>query len=91
MSVDDFIKLLQSGGGWIIYCYLFFMHVLPKIAPNYAKLINKRHTREDRLFDLIGTTNAQNEKLSSALEGLTVAFREHNHRLEKLEDCLKQK
>ena len=90
MSADEVLKLIQSGGGWVIYVYLFFMHVLPKIAPNYAKLVNKRHTREDRLFDIIATTNTQNAQLVAALEGLTQAFRENTHRLEAIEDNYKK-
>lgn len=90
MPVDEFIKLIQSGGGWLLYLYLFFMHVLPKIAPNYAKMLNKRHTREDRFFDLIALTNTQNAQLAAALDGLTVAFRENTHRLEIIEDNYKK-
>lgn len=90
MSVDDFIKLLSSGGGWIIYVYIFFYHVLPKIAPAYAKAINKANTREDRLFDMLSTTNTQNAKLTSALEGLTDAFKDNTNRLEALESLFKK-
>jgi len=89
MSASDFIALIDSGGGWIALAYIFFTAVLPKIAPAYAKAINKNQTREDRLFTLIADTNTQNAKLAAALDGLAQATKEHNMRLEKLEDTLR--
>lgn len=86
MQASELIAIINSGGGWLAIFYIFFTSVLPKIAPTYARAINKHQTREDRLFGLIAETNTQNAKLAGALEGLTNEFRVNNRRLEDLED-----
>lgn len=90
MTANDFITIVNSGGGWIALLWIFFTQVLPKIAPAYAKAINKNQTREDRLFTLIAETNTQNAKLAAALEQLTDAFKDNTRRLEKVEDSTKR-
>lgn len=90
MTASDFIALVNSGGGWIAILYIFFTSILPKIAPAYAKAINKSQTREDRLFTILAETNSQNAKLVEVLDGLTDAFKENNHRLEKIEDKIRE-
>lgn len=86
MQVSEWLALLNNGGGWFALLYLFFTQWLPKIAPTYAKAINMKRSREDRLFEILATTNQQNEKLANALENLCDTMKEMNHRIEKLED-----
>lgn len=86
MTVDEFLKLFDNFPGWIALGYLFFTQALPKIAPGYARAINMKRSREDRLFEILATTNQQNEKLANALDNLCDTMKEMNHRIEKLED-----
>lgn len=89
MPLNELIGFFNSGTGWIAIVYIFFKEVLPKIAPAYAKSLNKNIAREDRLFDIISKTNIQNEKLTAALDGISDVLRDNNHRLERLEDKFK--
>jgi hypothetical protein len=86
MSVDEFVKLFDNFPGWVALTYLFFTQMLPKIAPGYARAMNMKRSREDRLFEILAATNTQNERLANALDNLSDAMKEINHRLEKLED-----
>lgn len=87
MLVEEIKALFDAGfGSLAIGLYIFFRDILPKLAPAYAKAINKHHTREDRLFAILETTNRGNEKLVSALDGIKCALQGFEHRLEKLED-----
>lgn len=88
MTVDEFLKLFDNFPGWIALGYLFFTQALPKIAPGYAKAINMKRSREDRLFDMLATTNISNEKLANALDHMCDTLKDMNNRLEKLEDSL---
>lgn len=90
MTASDIVTIINSGGGWVAILWIFFKEVLPKIAPAYAKAINKNQTREDRLFEILAETNKQNAKLSAALESLTDAFKDNTRRLEKVEDSTKR-
>lgn len=94
-TVNLFDWILANGGelsGWLALAYIIATKTLPKIAPAYFKA---KYAREDRLFNLLESTNKQNAKLTSAIDGLssTLATFETRieHRLEavenKLRDC----
>ena len=89
MLLDEIKALFDAGFGSVaIAVYIFFKDILPKLAPAYAKLINKHHTREDRLFDALATTNTQNERFAGALDRMCDTLQGMDYRLEKLEDVV---
>lgn len=86
MTPEIIIALLQNGGVWVFYAYIFFIHVLPKISPSISKIMGHR---ENQLISIIKDSNKTNEKIAVALSELSIAINQLNHRVEKVEDVLK--
>lgn len=91
----DLNVVLVQYGPYVFILYLFVTDVIPRIFPEFTKVISKRISTEDRLFQLlekngdVGTALAASlTKLESTLNSVNIAVQTLSQRIDVVETTL---
>ena len=85
----DLQELTNQPITWIVIVYILIKEVLPKLAPDFFAIWNKKISMEDRLFQIIEKNTEALVNLKLAVEGLALSIVQTNDRVDRLEDYIK--
>lgn len=83
------LAAIKEWGPWVFILVISLRETLPKIAPDIFKVLSKRLTVEDRLFNLLEKNTAALLELKHVVEGLALTIVQVNTRVDKLEDLIR--
>lgn len=83
------VEAVKEWGPWVFIAIISLRETLPKLAPDIFKLLSKRMTVEDRLFNLLEQNTKALLELKHVVEGLALTIVQVNTRVDKLEDLIR--
>ncbi len=85
----DATALLAQYGPYVFILYVLVKEVIPRVAPQLVKSLDKRITAEERLFTVIETNAKVLLELSHSLLMLSDTLKEIDNRINAIEENLK--